>query len=110
MRSSCEVLRFGQISGKTQDGRRHAASTFGSLQAIRYMLAVGPPMSEITPVKPGVLSRIFSISRRIEPFERFWMLRPSCSVIEQKVQPSYQNHTATTENLSMSHAGILASP
>ncbi|MGY3077176.1 hypothetical protein ACVWZZ_003547 [Bradyrhizobium sp. LM6.10] len=54
-------MRFGQISGKTQDGRQHAASTFGSLHAIRYMLAVGPPMSEMTPVKPGVLSRIFSI-------------------------------------------------
>src|SRR3569833_4740760 len=85
MRSSCEVLRFGQISGNTQDGRRQAASTFGSLHAIRYMLAVGPPMSEITPVKPGVLSRIRSISRRIEPSERFWMMRPSCSVIEQNV-------------------------
>ncbi len=64
------------MSGNTQDGRRHAASIFGSLHAIRYMFAVGPPMSEITPVKPGVLSRIRSISRRIEPSERFWMMRP----------------------------------
>src|SRR6476660_4128146 len=99
MRSSCEVLRFGQISGKTQDGRRHAASTFGSLQAIRYMLAVGPPMSEITPVKPGVLVLFFSILRKIEPSELFWIMRPSCSVIEQKVQPFFFNDTATTENL-----------
>src|SRR6478752_10474575 len=98
MRSSCEVLRFAQISGKTQDGLRHAASTFGSLHAIRYMLAVGPPMSEITPVNPGVLSRIRSISRRIEPSERFWMMRPSCSVIEQNVQPSFLQGTAATEN------------
>ena len=104
------MLRFGQISGKTQDGRRHAASIFGSLHAIRYMLAVGPPMSEMTPVKPGVLSRIFSISRRIEPSERFWMMRPSCSVIEQKVQPPKQPRMIVTENLIMSQAGIFASP
>ena len=30
------------------------------------MFAVGPPRSEIMPVKPGTLSRIVSISRRIE--------------------------------------------
>ena len=98
------------MSGNTQDGRRQAASIFGSLHAIRYMLAVGPPMSEITPVKPGVLSRISSISRRIEPSERFWMMRPSCSVIEQKVQPPKQPRMMVTENLIMSQAGILASP
>src|SRR5579871_1312866 len=110
MSSSCEVLRFGQMSGNTQDGRRHNASTFASLHAMRYMLAVGPPMSEITPVKPGVLSRISSISRRIEPSDRFWMMRPSCPVIEQNVQPSKQQRMIVTENLIMSQAGILASP
>ncbi len=52
------VLRFGQMPGYTQDGWRQAASIFGSLHAIRYMFAVGPPRSEMTPVKPGVLSRI----------------------------------------------------
>ena len=98
------------MSGKTQDGRRHAASIFGSLHAIRYMLAVGPPTSEITPVKPGVLSRISSISRRIESSERFWMTRPSCSVMEQKVQPPKQPRMIVTENLIMSQAGIFASP
>ena len=98
------------MSGKTQDGSRQAASIFGSLQAIRYMFAVGPPTSEITPVKPGVLSRIRSISRRIEPSERFWMTRPSCSVIEQKVQPPKQPRMIVTENLIMSQAGIFASP
>src|SRR5215470_10433169 len=110
MRSSCEVFRFGQMSGNTQDGNRHAASIFGSLHAIRYMLAVGPPMSEITPVNPGVLSRMRSISRRTEPSERFWMMRPSCSVIEQNVQPPKQPRMIVTENLIMSHAGIFASP
>ena len=54
------------------------------------MLAVGPPRSEITPVKPGTVSRIVSISRSTESSERFWMMRPSCSVIEQKVQPPKQ--------------------
>ena len=54
------------------------------------MLAVGPPRSEMTPVKPGTLSRIVSISRITESSERFWMMRPSCSVIEQKVQPPKQ--------------------
>ena len=73
------------------------------------MLAVGPPMSEITPVKPGVLSRMRSISRRIEPSERFWMMRPSCSVIEQKVQPPKQPRMIVTEKRIISQAGILAS-
>jgi hypothetical protein len=40
------------------------------------MFAVGPPRSEITPVKPGVASRIFSTSRMIESSERLWMMRP----------------------------------
>src|SRR5512147_2010432 len=109
MRSSWLVLRLGQISGKTQEGRRQAASIFGSLQAMRYMLAVGPPMSEMTPVKPGVLSRIFSISCRIDSSDRFWMMRPSCSVIEQNVQPPKQPRWIVTENRIISYAGILAS-
>ena len=44
----------------------------------------------MTPVKPGRLSRIVSISRMTESSERLWMMRPSCSVIEQKVQPPKQ--------------------
>jgi len=31
-----------------------------------------------------------SISRMIESSERLWMMRPSCSVIEQKVHPPKQ--------------------
>ena len=62
------------------------------------MLAVGPPRSEITPVNPGTVSRIGSISRRTESSERFWMIRPSCSVIEQKVQPPKQPRRIVTEN------------
>ena len=77
---------------------------------MRYMLAVGPPMSEMTPVKPGVLSRISSISCRIDSSERLWMMRPSCSVIEQKVQPPKQPRMMFTEKRIISHAGIFASP
>src|SRR5215470_13141811 len=98
------------MPGKTHDGRRQAASIFGSLQAIRYILAVGPPISEMTPVKPCVLSRIVSISRTTEASDRFWIIRPTCSVIEQKVQPPKQPRMIVTENLIMSQAGILASP
>ncbi len=60
------------------------------LQCRRYMFAVGPPRSEITPVNPPTLSRMVSISRMTESSERLWMMRPSCSVIEQKVQPPKQ--------------------
>ena len=91
------MFRFGQIPGNTQDGRRQALSIAGLLQARRYILAVGPPRSEITPVKPGTVSRIFSISRTTESSERFWMMRPSCSVIEQKVQPPKQPRWMATE-------------
>ena len=57
-------------SCRCPDRRRTDAGTAPrsrlSLQAMRYMLAVGPPMSEMMPVKPSVLSRMISISRRIE--------------------------------------------
>jgi hypothetical protein len=90
--------------------RRQADSIFGSLQASRYMLAVGPPRSEITPVKPGVLSRMASISCRIDSSERLWMMRPSCSVMEQKVQPPKQPRMMLMEKRIISQAGIFASP
>ena len=64
---------------------------------MRYMLAVGPPRSEMIPVKPGTVSRMVSTSRRMESSERFWMTRPSCSVIEQKVQPPKQPRMMVTE-------------
>ncbi len=99
------------MSGKTQEGRRHKASVFWSLHAMRYMLAVGPPMSEMMPVKPVRLVADQSRSRcRIEASERLWMMRPSCSVIEQKVQPPKQPRMMVTEERIMSQAGIFASP
>ena len=74
------------------------------------MFAVGPPRSEITPVKPGTVSRIFSISRSTDFSERFWMIRPSCSVIEQKVQPPKQPRWIAIEKRIILYAGISASP
>jgi hypothetical protein len=62
------------------------------------------------PVKPGVLSRISSISCRIDSSERLWMMRPSCSVIEQKVQPPKQPRMMLIEKRIISKAGIFASP
>src|SRR6187551_429691 len=93
------------MSGNTHDGLRHAASISRLLHAIRYMFAVGPPRSEMLPVKPGVVSRIFSISPRIDFSERLWMIRPSCSVIEQKLQPPKQPRRNVTDSLSISYAG-----
>jgi len=66
------------------------------------MLAVGPPRSEITPVKPGTSSRTFSISRITESGERLWMIRPSCSVIEQNEQPPKQPRLIMIEVLIIS--------
>jgi len=77
---------------------------------MRYMFAVGPPMSEMMPVKPGVLSRISAISLTTDSCDRFWMMRPSCSVIEQNVQPPKQPRMIVTEKRIISQAGIFASP
>ena len=64
----------------------------------------------MVPVKPGARSRTSPISRRIESSERFWMMRPSCSVIEQKVQPPKQPRRMMTEWRIISQAGNRASP
>src|ERR1035438_8069691 len=98
------------MPGKTQDGRRQALSISRLLQARRYILAVGPPRSEMTPVKPGTLSRIFSTSRNTDSSERLWMILPSCSVIEQNVQPPKQPRWIDTEKRIILYAGIVASP
>src|SRR5213082_2708040 len=110
MRGAWSVSRFGQIEGYTHEGRRHALSIARLLQARRYMLAVGPPRSEITPVNPGTLSRTASISRSTESSERLWMMRPSCSVMEQKVQPPKQPRWMATEKRIILYAGMLALP
>jgi hypothetical protein len=64
----------------------------------------------MTPVKPLTLSRISSISRMIESSLRLWMMRPSCSVIEQKVQPPKQPRMMFTLKRIISQAGILVGP
>ncbi len=74
------------------------------------MLAVGPPRSEITPVNPGVFSRTDSISRKTDSGERLWMMRPSCSVSEQKVQPPKHPRMIAIEHLIISYAGMRAPP
>ena len=96
------VSMCGQMVGQTQEARRQVCSALGLLQRSLYMLAVGPPRSEMTPVKPGTLSRISSISLRIDSSERLWMMRPSCSVMEQKEQPPKQPRMMLTEVLIMS--------
>ncbi len=42
------------------------------------------------------------ISRSTLSAERLWMTRPSCSVIEQKVQPPKQPRMSTIECLTVS--------
>src|SRR6185312_3175895 len=110
MRGVWSVLGLGHTAGYTHDGRRQALSISRLLQASRYMLAVGPPRSEMTPVKPGTVSRTVSISRITESSERFWITRPSCSVIEQKVQTPKQPRMIVTEKRIISYAGMRASP
>ncbi len=51
-----------------------------------------------------------SISRITESSLRLWMMRPSCSVIEQKVQPPKQPRMMFTLKRIISQAGILVGP
>src|SRR3569832_2462451 len=98
------------MSGNTHDSLRQACSIFFDLHAMRYMLAVGPPRSEMTPVNPGVLLWFVLFFWFFVFLLWFWMMRPSCSVIEQKVQPPKQPRMMLIEKRIISHAGILASP
>ena len=71
------------------------------------MFAVGPPMSDTTPEKLG--SRPISCSSvRTDSFDRDWMIRPWCAVIEQKVQPPKHPRMIVTESLTVSYAGIFS--
>ena len=64
----------------------------------------------MVPVKPLTLSRISSISWITESSLRLWMMRPSCSVMEQKVQPPKQPRMMLIEKRIISQAGILVAP
>ena len=83
-----------------------SASTSGRVQFIWYMLAVGPPMSETTPEKPGSWP-IRRSSPSTDSGDRDWMIRPWCAVIEQNVQPPKQPRMIVTESLTTSKAGIF---
>ena len=72
--------------GYTHDNRLQDFWIEADLQFSLYILAVGPPKSEIVPVNPGTSSRIFSISLRIDCSDRLCIILPSCSVIDKNVQ------------------------
>src|SRR3954454_7247657 len=95
-----------QILGWTHESRLHRASTSGLVQRIWYMLAVGPPMSETTPEKPGSWP-IRRSSARTEAGDRDGMIRPWWAVIEQNVQPPKHPRMIVTESLTTSYAGIF---
>ncbi len=80
-----------------------------SLQRILYMFAVGPPTSLTTPVKPSMRESART-SRSTLSSERLWMMRPSCSVMLQNVQPPKQPRIVTIECFTVSNAGIGCSP
>ncbi len=90
-----------QIVGWTHDSRLHFASTSGRVQRIWYMLAVGPPMSLMTPENSGSAA-ILRTSFSTDSCERDWMMRPWWAVIEQKVQPPKQPRMIVTESLIIS--------
>src|SRR5262249_62231568 len=97
-----------QIVGWMHGTRLHTASTSGRVQRIWYMFAVGPPRSLIVPLKPGSVA-IFFASARTERELRLWMIRPSCIVIEQNVQPPKQQpRMICTESLIIVCAGICS--
>ena len=97
------------MPGCTHERRRHALSVRSSLQGILYMFAVGPPTSVMVPPKPSMRERART-SRRTLASLRLWMMRPSCSVMLQKVQPPKQPRIVTIECLIVSNAGTRSPP
>ena len=93
----------------THDRRRQALSVRSSLQRILYMLAVGPPTSVMVPPNPAMRDRART-SRSTFSALRLWMMRPSCSVMLQNVQPPKQPRMVTMECLTVSNAGIRSPP
>jgi len=72
------------------------------------MLAVGPPRSEVMPVKPGVRSRTSSTSRRIDWLERLWIRRPSCGNRAEgaAAEATTQDIDRETDHLPDGHARL----
>jgi hypothetical protein len=94
-------------TGWTQERRRQTFSTSGRVQRMRYMFAVGPPMSLTTPLNSGSAAIVASSPSTLS-FDRDWMVRPWCAVMEQKVQPPKQPRMIVTESLIISNAGTGA--
>ena len=58
-------------------------------------------MSLITPLNSGS-AVIWRISPSTDSWLRLWMIRPSCAVIEQNVQPPKQPRMICTESFTTS--------
>ena len=99
------VPRSLHTVGWMQESRRQTFSTSGLVHRMRYMLAVGPPRSLMWPLNSGSAARFWT-SLRIEVSLRFWITRPWCMVIEQKVQPPKHPRMMVTESLIIVCAGM----
>ena len=78
------VPRFSQMPGNTQDRRRHEASIFGSLAG--HPVHVGGRAAEVGDGAGEARRLVADFLDLVEDRgpERLWMMRPSCSVIEQR--------------------------
>ncbi len=74
------------------------------MQRMWNMLAVGPPRSETTPLKPGRLARDFS-SRSTLAVDREVTSLPWWMVSAQKLQPPEQPRFTVTEPAMLRSAG-----
>ena len=74
---------------------------------MRYMFAVGPPISLTCPLKPGRAAMVSS-SRSTEASLRLWIVRPWWSVMEQNVQPPKHPRMICTESAMVCQAGIFS--
>ena len=98
------------MAGYTQDGRAAGGLDLGALAGQPVHVGgraadVGDDAGEAR----GLVADALDLAQdRVS--ERLWMMRPSCSVIEQKVQPPKQPRMMVTEKRIISQAGILASP
>src|SRR5207253_11010910 len=101
------VARPEQLADRRVDAREALAYglDLGRVQRIWYMFAVGPPRSLIVPLKAGSAAMVCT-SARTERGLRLWMTRPSCIMMEQKVQPPKQPRMICTESLIIAWAGI----
>ncbi len=94
------------MPGCTHERRRHALSVRSSLQCILYMFAVGPPTSVMTPREALHARERAHLAEHALGSLRLWMMRPSCSVMLQNVQPPKQPRMVTIECFTVSNAGM----